>query len=98
MQTNRLEQAVRTVRSAVENNEHIPQDDLIKELKRTYPKLYEMICKRNCDKGMLNKLLELQTGVRVGNIDQQVADETFGQVAADKYVMPIVNAKGNEKV
>lgn len=88
MDSYRLEQAIGKVRNAVENKKPIPSDDMVRELKRTYPKLHAMICKPDCDTVMLAKLIELQTGIASGGIEQSSADEAFGQVAVDTYIKP----------
>ena len=62
------------------------------EFKKTYGKLFEMLCDPTCDQMMLNKLITLHKKVQGGKMSQNDADCAFGKVAADKYVSPLVES------
>ena len=68
----------------------ISDDEDVVKLQQTKPKLYAMVTSSQCDKMMLEKLIDLQKKIANGSLSQGEADETFGGVAANKYVMPLV--------
>ena len=87
-----LRKCVAKVRTAVCNGIFcsIQGGEDVKELKRVYPKLYGMVTSVDCDVDMLNQLVSLVGNIRNGTLSQEDADICFGQKAADKYVIPLV--------
>ena len=68
-------------------------DTEFRTFEENHPTLYEMVTEKNCNMEMLNKLLELHEGIQSGNVQQEDADVSFGQLAAEHYVNPLVQNK-----
>lgn len=63
------------------------------DFKKRYPKLFAMLCDPECDQTMLQKMITLHKNFTSGAVTKENADLTFGTVAADKYVKPLVNSE-----
>ena len=83
------------IRHYVDTNtlEYHENDLDVKAIREKQPKLYSMVCSQNCDLSMLYNLITLQEQVANGHITKEEADKLFGEVAAKKYVYPLVNEK-----
>ena len=66
-------------------------DDDIKEFKTTKPKLYSMLMNKDCDVNMLYNLIKLQDNIKNGLISKEDAEKQFGEIAAKRYVYPLIN-------
>ena len=64
-------------------------DDVI-QFRKVHPKLYEMVIQKDCDVKMLMDMLEVHNKVQTGQCTSETGDVSFGQIAADKYVAPLV--------
>ena len=74
-------------------NEHEHEHDLI-HMAKTHSKLYKMVTNKNCDLNMLYHFVTLQEKIQNGELKNEDADKQFGEVAAKRYVYPLVD---NEK-
>ena len=59
--------------------------------KTKFPKLFEMVTSNSCEDSMLHTLLSAYKNVKTGNVTQEDGDKAFGEVAAARYVYPLVN-------
>ena len=81
------------IRHYVENNtmtEH-ENDAEILDIATKHPKLFAMVQKKNCDLGMLYRLITLQEDIYEGKIDNEDGDKQFGEIAAKRYVYPLID-------
>tara|TARA_B110000977_G_scaffold201886_1_gene299810 strand:+ start:17786 stop:18046 length:261 start_codon:yes stop_codon:yes gene_type:complete len=60
------------------------------QFKKDYSKLFKMLCDPSCDSDILNKFINLHRKVHNHTISSEEADAQFGEVAANKYVKPLV--------
>ena len=87
-----LEEVIAKIRRGVESGvlcAYERHDDVLK-FRQTHPKLYNMVIRRDCDTSMLKKMLNVYSQVQSGRFTQEAGDVAFGQVAADRYVNPLV--------
>jgi len=84
-------QTVDDIRKHVQTNTSLynKHDDF----KKTYPKLFAMLCDPECDQEMLKKMIKLHKNVTRGTVSKEDADVKFGSVAVDKYVKPLVSSE-----
>ena len=68
----------------------VESDHDVRELSLTHPKLYNMVKSKDCDSIMLKSLLDLQVQIGTGKLSQPLADQQFGEVAAQKYVNNLI--------
>jgi uncharacterized membrane protein YjjP (DUF1212 family) len=90
-----LTNTVIKIRHYVETNT-LPQhenDEDVKYIINTQPKLYAMVQKKDCDLGILYRLISLQEEIHKGKLESEEADKQFGEIAAKRYVYPLVNEK-----
>ena len=81
------------IRNYIDTNtlkDHEKDSDII-EMATTQTKLYKMITQPDCDLAMLQQFIILQEQIRNGNLKSEDADKQFGEVAAKRYVYPLVD-------
>ena len=61
------------------------------EMAKTQSKLYKMVTNKNCDLNMLYHFVTLQEKIQKGELNSEDADKQFGEVAAKRYVYPLVD-------
>ena len=59
--------------------------------KKSFPKLFEMLCDSNCDQMILEKLINLHKSMFNNKISLHDASVEFGKVACENYIQPLVN-------
>jgi len=69
---------------------HENDHDVI-EMANTQSKLYKMITQPDCDLAMLQQFIILQEQIQNGKLKSEDADKQFGEVAAKRYVYPLVD-------
>lgn len=90
-----MEQTVRSIREdfKLHGKCTILHENSVKQFKKQYQKLFDMITSPECDDGMLEHMLRLHSKVTSGELSQADGDKEMGEVAAEKYVMPLVKDK-----
>ena len=81
------------IRHYVETNtleQHV-NDREIKEMCKQQPRLYKMVTMPNCDMSMLFNLVTLQEKIHNGEMKSEDAEKQFGEIAAKRYVYPLVD-------
>jgi hypothetical protein len=71
-------------------DEHTNDCDIL-ELSKAQPRLFKMITDPKCDRAMLYNLVILNEQIKEGKLKSEDADKQFGEVAAKRYVYPLVN-------
>ena len=66
-------------------------DQEVIEMATTQTKLYKMITQPDCDLAMLQQFIILQEQIQNGKLKSEDADKQFGEVAAKRYVYPLVD-------
>ena len=81
------------IRYFIDNNtlKQHEDDPELKHLYETQPKLYKMVVSPDCDLAMLYKFVTLLEKVQSGSLNREDADKEFGEVAAKRYVYPLVD-------
>ena len=74
--------------NCIKKHENDPE---ILEFKTTKPKLYSMILDKNCDITMLYNLVKLHENMNKGSISKDDAEKQFGEIAANRYVYPLIS-------
>lgn len=81
------------IRHYVETNtleQHV-DDYEIKQMFKHQPRLYKMVTMPNCDMTMLFNLVTLQEKIQHGSMKSEDAEKEFGEIAAKRYVYPLVD-------
>lgn len=68
-------------------------DQDVIDFRRDHPKLYDMIIRSDCDDSILFTMINLYSKIETGSISREDGDKIMGEVAAEKYVMPLVHEK-----
>ena len=83
------------IRHYVDTNtlkDHENDPELV-EMASNQTKLYKMVTNQNCDLNMLYHFVTLQEKMQNGELKSEDADKQFGEVAAKRYVYPLVDNK-----
>lgn len=89
----KLTDTIVKIRHYIDNNilEQHQNDPDVSHMRENQPKLYKMVTMPDCDMAMLYNFVTLFDKVEEGTLDREDADKEFGEVAAKRYVYPIVD-------